>query len=99
MVAPGGINVQPSAVWFDIPVMLAVSLACLPVFFTGYTIARWEGWLFLLYYCLYTLFLILSASGHAALDTLTVATWGFLLPLTVITLAVGVVRQLRAGRG
>ncbi|MBA1148221.1 calcium/sodium antiporter [Ectothiorhodospiraceae bacterium WFHF3C12] len=95
VVGPAGINVAASALWFDLPVMIAVAVACLPVFFTGYAIARWEGWLFLLYYAVYTLFLILSATGHAALGTLSAATWGFLLPLTVITLGVAVFRQLR----
>jgi cation:H+ antiporter len=32
---------------FDIWVMLAVALACLPVFLTGREIARWEGGVFL----------------------------------------------------
>jgi cation:H+ antiporter len=31
---------------FDIPVKIAAPIACLPIFFTSHTIARWEGGLF-----------------------------------------------------
>ena len=43
LVAPDGINVASSALRFDIPVMIVVAVACLPIFFTGYSIARWGG--------------------------------------------------------
>ena len=38
-----GLAMPPSLLTFDIWVMLAVALACLPVFVTGREIARWEG--------------------------------------------------------
>jgi cation:H+ antiporter len=45
-----GLAVAPTVMAFDIWVMLAVALACLPVFTTGREIARWEGAVFLVYY-------------------------------------------------
>ncbi len=45
-----GLVMPPSVLNFDIWVMIAVALACLPVFLTGREIARWEGGVFLLYY-------------------------------------------------
>ena len=45
------------------PVMIAVAVACLPVFFTGIRISRWEGALFLFYYAAYVLYLILAATS------------------------------------
>ena len=39
MVAPGGVEVTRRALTFDVPIMIAVSLVCLPVFFTGRRIA------------------------------------------------------------
>ena len=45
---------RPPCSSFDMPVMVAVAVACLPVFFTGSLIARWEGLLFLAYYVAYT---------------------------------------------
>jgi cation:H+ antiporter len=96
VIAPGGVAVPPAALTFDIPVMIAVALACLPIFFTGYTIARWEGWLFLGYYLAYTAFLLLDATGHDALPAFSTMLGLFVLPLTAVTLLVLVGRALRA---
>jgi cation:H+ antiporter len=95
LIAPNGVNVSPGALTFDIPVMIAVSVAALPVFFTGYTIARWEGAVFLLYYVAYTAWLVLTAREHAALEALAPAMTWFALPLTALTLAVLGVRAMR----
>ena len=43
LVAPAGLPVRRAMLSFDLPVMIAVAVACLPVFFTGHLIARWEG--------------------------------------------------------
>jgi cation:H+ antiporter len=96
LVAPAAIPVPDAALAFDIPVMLAAMLACLPIFFTGYMIARWEGLLFLGYYVAYTLYLILNATQHAALPIFNAVMLLFVLPLTAITLAVLAVRALRS---
>ncbi|HEX7708931.1 MAG TPA: calcium/sodium antiporter [Thermoanaerobaculia bacterium] len=98
LVAPSGVNIAESALRFDIPIMIAVAAACLPIFFTGYMIARWEGLLFLAYYVVYAGFLILAASQHAALEPLSRTMWTFVLPLTVITIVVSTGRELRARR-
>lgn len=68
--------------------MIAVAVACLPIFFTGYRIARWEGALFLAYYVAYTVYLILDATGHDALPAYSAALIEFAAPLTAVTLAV-----------
>nr|WP_232280083.1 calcium/sodium antiporter [Roseiflexus castenholzii] len=86
IVAPVGVNVAPAALNFDLPVMLAVAVACLPIFFTGRLIARWEGWLFLGYYIAYTLYLILAATQHEALPAFSTVMGLFVLPLTALTL-------------
>ncbi len=86
IVAPAGVNVASAALNFDIPVMIAVAVACLPIFFTGRLIARWEGWLFLGYYIAYTLYLILTASQHTLLPAFSGAMALFVLPLTALTL-------------
>ncbi len=84
----------PAAVQnFDIWVMLAVALACLPIFMTGREIARWEGGVFLLYYAAYVAYLILAAQQHDALGTYSAAMLGFVLPLTVVTLIVVLIRR------
>jgi cation:H+ antiporter len=62
LVAPSGIEISTTALRFDIPVMIAVAVACLPIFFTGNVITRWEGGLFFAYYIAYTTYLILAAT-------------------------------------
>ncbi|MDX1695414.1 MAG: calcium/sodium antiporter [Ketobacteraceae bacterium] len=86
IVAPGGIPVPASVVGFDFPVMIAVALACLPVFFSGGVIDRKEGVLFLGYYVIYTLYLILNTSGHDALPLFNGVMLYFVIPFTVLVL-------------
>ena len=66
--------------------MIAVAIACLPIFFTGHVIARWEGALFLFYYMAYASFVVMKAAQSAALPTLQHAMTFFVLPLTFVTL-------------
>jgi cation:H+ antiporter len=94
-VAPEGVAVSGAVLWFDFPVMIAAAVACLPIFYTGHVIARWEGGLFLAYYGAYTAYLILAATQHDALSTFSFAMMAFVLPLTAVTLGV---LAVRAGR-
>lgn len=98
LAAPAGVNVAPAAFDFDFPVMIAVAVACLPIFFTGYTIARWEGFVFLGYYAAYTAYLFLAANQHDALPVFSNVMFYFVIPLTALTLAVTVYRSWRARR-
>jgi len=94
-VSGGGLPVSTSALSFDIPVMIAVALACLPIFFTGNVISRWEGFVFLGYYIAYTVYLILSASHHDAMPFFSHTMMWFVVPITVLTLIVVTVRTIR----
>jgi len=98
LIAPNGIELNPAVVSFDMPVMIAVSVACLPIFFTDHLIARWEGALFLGYYVVYTVFIILRASQHDALPVFSNVMMAFVIPLTVITLLVLSIRALEIRR-
>ena len=88
-----GLPLAPSLLAFDIWVMLAAALACVPVFLTGREIARWEGGVFIAYYVAYVAYLVLVAQKHAALGTYTEAMTSFAVPLTVITLVVVMIRN------
>ncbi|MDM9651951.1 calcium/sodium antiporter [Pseudomonas mendocina] len=99
LVSPAAISVSPNALAFDFPVMIAVAVACLPIFFTGYRINRWEGLLFLAYYVAYTLYLILSSTGRPFADVMGEAMLGYVLPLTAVTLVVIAARAWRKQRG
>jgi cation:H+ antiporter len=97
-ISPQGLTVSPEALQQDIPVMIAVAFACLPVFFTGHLIARWEGALFIGYYLAYTTYLILLVAHRDASTLLGMGLVGFVIPLTVITLGIGVYRTLKSKR-
>lgn len=97
IIAPGGVGVGDAALRFDLPVMTAVALACLPIFFTGHCIARWEGALFVGYYVAYVAYLLLDAAGHDALPAFSMAMMAFVVPLTVVTLLVVATRAWRSG--
>ncbi len=95
IIAPDGISLSPAVLRFDMPVMVASAVACLPIFFTDHLIARWEGMLFLGYYGAYTAFLILKSSEHAALPIFSGVMVGFVLPITVVTLITITIRSIR----
>ncbi|WP_062737459.1 calcium/sodium antiporter [Kocuria turfanensis] len=86
LISPEGIPVASAAVAFDIPVMLAAALALLPVAFTGFAVARWEGALFVALYLAYTGYVVLAATAHDALEGFTAVMAWFVLPLVVVTL-------------
>jgi cation:H+ antiporter len=91
-----GLTVPPAVLNFDLWVMIAVALACLPVFLTGREIARWEGAVFIGYYLAYVGYLILRAQRHDALPAFSAAMLGFVVPLTVVALVVAVIRPATA---
>jgi cation:H+ antiporter len=88
-----GLAVAPAILSFDVWVMLAAALACLPVFVTGREIARWEGAVFVGYYAAYAAYLVLAAQAHDALPAFSVTMMSFVIPLTVVTLLVVLVRR------
>jgi cation:H+ antiporter len=82
-----GLAVADSIESFDLPVMVAVAAACLPILARGHRLARWEGALFLAYYAAYTTYLVLAVQQHAALPRFSAVMLEFVVPLTVATLA------------
>ncbi len=83
-----GIPVPAAAIALDLPLMLAAAIALLPIAFTGFIIARWEGGLFVALYIAYTVYLILASTQHDALEGFTDVMLWFVLPLVGLTLVV-----------
>lgn len=87
IVAPAGVEVGQEFLDFHMPLMLAVSIACLPVFLTGFGVNRLEGFGMILYYASYICWLVylamnqLGTPGNQSLV-------GFLTPLGVAMLAI-----------
>jgi len=95
LLAPGGLAVAPSVYRFDLPFMVVVAVACLPIFFVHGRLSRWEGAIFLLYWCAYTAYLILRAAEHDALTQFGHVMTLYVIPLTVITLVATLAHALR----
>lgn len=94
---PGGVGVLRAALSFDLPLMIAVSIACLPIFFAGMQISRLEGGIFLVYYAAYVAFLALDATKHSAQPIFTNVMLMFVLPITILTVAVLLLRPRTLG--
>ena len=94
----GRVDISPAALRFDIPVMTAVAVACLPIFFTGGRISRWEGALFIGYYFVYVAYLVLKPMQYEALPFLSAAVVWFALPGTLLGIGLSVIHALRTGR-
>ena len=99
LISPGGIPVSGAAVALDIPVMLAAAVALLPIAFTGFAVARWEGALFVALYVAYTGYVVLAATEHDALEGFTWTMAWFVLPLVALTLAVFTAYEIGLRRG
>jgi cation:H+ antiporter len=95
LVTPGGLAVADSMLAFDIPVMFAVAVICLPLFFTGYSIERWEGVILFLGYVTYTAYLVLQASSHDALPLFTATMAWVVLPAIALGIVVTLLGALR----
>jgi cation:H+ antiporter len=90
--SPAGIATHPTAVAFDIPFMLAVTIACLPVFYTGRTVSRWEGALFLGFFVAYTTYVLVVAGGATRPPPAGHALLVFVVPLTTLAVVIPLLR-------
>lgn len=97
VVSRDGVGVAPAMLAFDLPVMVAVAVACLPIFYTQNRVARWEGALFLAMYAAYMGYVLLAAQQHDALRpfgaVMTVA-----VPIVGLMLAIMAWREWRGRR-
>jgi cation:H+ antiporter len=98
-VAPAGVAVSGAALRFDIPVMIAASIACLPILFSGYAVPRWQGALLLGYYIAYTAYLVMNTTHHGALPWFSLTMLVIVIPLTVAGLVAVTIQSLRHERG
>jgi cation:H+ antiporter len=96
MVAPGGIPVSADVLHQDLPIMIAASLVCVPIFFTEARVTRMEGLLLLGYYIAYIAYVTMGATDAAYIRGFELVMLGCVIPLTTLAIAAGVYRSLRA---
>ncbi|RMV72381.1 K+-dependent Na+/Ca+ exchanger related-protein [Pseudomonas coronafaciens pv. atropurpurea] len=87
LVAPVPLTISPNALVFDLPVMLGVSLLCVPLFYSGYRIDRIEGLLLLALYLTYGLHILAISTGMALASRLEGGMLAFVLPVLGLIVA------------
>lgn len=96
IVSPDGVSVSTAAIRLDVPFMIAVAIACLPIFVSGNRITRTEGGFFIAYYVAYTIYLILDTTHHDQLPLFSAVMLWFVIPITVLTLSIVMVKAIAA---
>jgi cation:H+ antiporter len=84
IIAPNVLDVSMAAINFDIPFMLAVSIACIPIFVAGFNLTRTDGSIFLLYYFTYLSYLVLDAIQASIVPTIEGVMLFAVVPLTIL---------------
>lgn len=87
LVAPEGIPVDDAAIRLDFPVMLAATVALVPIIWNNFEIKRWEGMVLFGFYAAYVGFLVLEAGDHGAVDVFGPAML-IAVPLVLLTFSV-----------
>ncbi len=90
-----GVVVPDAAMQFEIPVLLASAIACLPIFARGNRIDRWEGVLFLLSFLAFLGCLFVRSSEQYSFPRMNAMAWQITIPLVAVTMIVVILRLLR----
>ncbi|HQE82683.1 MAG TPA: calcium/sodium antiporter [Candidatus Hydrogenedentes bacterium] len=86
----GGLEVSRDVLRHDVLVMVAASIACLPIFISGATVSRIEGVLLVFYYGLYVTVLILDAIKSPMERPVSEAVAFLFLPMTALVLVMSI---------
>jgi len=89
IVAPGALTVSPDALNLDLPFMIIVACACLPLFWPAKELNRPIAAGFLIYYALYLGYLVLISMGHPLVETME---WGMIWIIIPATFLVVVIK-------
>jgi cation:H+ antiporter len=98
LIAPGAIDVSQEAINLDLPIMLIVAIACLPLFWPGKELGRKEAVGFLFYYGAYMTYLVFLAMQHPLKQTMeTVMVW-WIFPITACLIILKFILDFREKR-
>ena len=64
-----GVIVSDTALSLDLPVMIAATVALLPICWNGFMIKRWEGTLLAVFYAVYVAYIVLVSVENSATST------------------------------
>ena len=95
VLAPAPLSVSPNALDFDLPVMLGVTLLCLPLFYSGYRVTRGEGLVLLGLYAAYGLHVVTFTTGMPLAARLEELMLFYVLPVLAAVVLWGTLRAWR----
>ncbi len=84
VIAPNILEVSENAISLDLPFMVAVSIACIPIFIAGFNLTRMDGSIFLFYYITYLSYLVFDALGSAIVEPMQTIMTFAVIPATII---------------
>lgn len=84
IIAPNVLEVSKDAITLDLPFMVLVSMACIPIFIAGFNLTRVDGALFLSYYVTYLTYLVLNAINSPIVSTMQGVILYAAIPLTIL---------------
>jgi cation:H+ antiporter len=82
-----GLLVDPLLINRDFPIMVATTLACLPIFWSGGVISRQEGWVLLGMYVIYLAEQVLHSTASTGLDQFRLVVLAAVVPLVLVFVA------------
>lgn len=84
VIAPNILAVSEDAITLDLPFMVAVSIACIPIFIAGFNLTRMDGSIFLIYYTTYLTYLVLDALGSPIVEAMQTIMMFAVIPATIL---------------
>lgn len=88
-----GVVVPDAALQFEVPVLLASAIACLPIFARGNRISRLEGVMFLACFIGFLGCLFIRSSDEYSLPRMSPMAWQITIPLVAVTIILVVIRS------
>ena len=92
LIAPQPLSVSPNSLVYDLPIMLGVTVLCLPLFYSGLRISRRKGLLLLALYALYGLDIIGFSTGSLQAERLESLMLRFVVPALATLVVLGMLR-------
>jgi cation:H+ antiporter len=94
-----GLLAEPILINRDLPIMIATTLACLPIFWSGGVIRRGEGFVLVFLYVVYLIDQVIDVSvGGELLNTFRVVVLVLVVPLVLVFLVWEVLSWMRQHR-
>ena len=84
VIVPHALAVSKDAITFDLPFMVTVSIACIPIFVAGFNLTRIDGLIFLFYYVSYMCYLILDTLNSLMVEPMHTAMTFSVVPATIL---------------